>query len=186
MSATHAGRLTVRAAWLTPRVLERAAAVVLVAAAVLLVWPARVSITPASRPAPTLATSTSTTVALDLGALVANNPFSPTRRAPTQRFVAPGLEPMADPGMTPTTDAPTPTVHDAPELLGVIRADGTPRALMQVAADSTSRLVAVGARIGRWRVAAIERTQVTLVSPSGTRIVRLARPTPSDSSPPRP
>lgn len=174
------------AQWFTPRALERVAAVCVIGAAALLVWPARVTITPASRPAPTLLTSAASAAAPDLSALAANNPFSPTRRTPAQRFVAPGAEPAPDAAMTTAPEASSPPVSDAPQLLGVLRVDGAARALVQIAADSTPRLVGIGARIGRWRVDAIDRTHITLVSAAGSRIVRLARPTLPDSSPPRP
>lgn len=176
------------AQWFTPRALERVAAVCVIGAAALLVWPARVTITPASRPEPTLLASAASAAAPDLNALVANNPFSPTRRAPTQRFVAPGAEPapVPDAAMTSAPEASSSTVSDAPQLLGVLRVDGAARALVQIAADSAPRLVGLGARIGRWRVDAIDRTQITLLSAAGSRIVRLARPTLPDSSPPRP
>lgn len=177
--------MSARAPWLTPRVLDGVAAACVLGAVALLVLPARVTIAPVIRPAPVPTSPMRHAATLDLGTLVAHNPFSPARRAPTQRFIAPGLEPAPD--LTAPPAAVSSSIDaDMPQLLGVLRVDGSTRALVQIAPDSAPRLVAVGARIGRWRVSVIARTQVTLLSAAGPRTVRLARPTSSDSSPPRP
>lgn len=118
--------------------------------------------------------------------LVTGHPFSPTRRAPRTRFVAPGNEPVA-PGLAPAelSGPPEVAVAAGPQLLGVLLVDGRPRALLQVDGDSTARLVEEGARVGPWQVGPITRTSVTLRSAAGRRVVRLSRPS-TDSSPSRP
>jgi hypothetical protein len=166
---------------------ELVALLLALAAGVLLVWPATVAIAPAPRAAPTPPPRPAALAAGDSvrDVIVATNLFSGSRRAPRERFQLPGSAPMVE---LPSPSAPTPLgdVDTGPQLFGIVQLDGTPRALVQSARDSTPRLVAVGERVGRWRVQRITTDRVDIQSSTGTRTLRLSRRSSSDSvgSPP--
>ncbi|MBY0492252.1 MAG: hypothetical protein K2R93_20600 [Gemmatimonadaceae bacterium] len=172
---------------LTPASVELVALLVALVAGIVLVWPASVTVEPASRPAPVpparpAVVSTSDSVRAQI---VATNLFSGSRRAPRERFRLPGTEPAVEAPLIP--ELPGALAADGgPQLFGIVQVDGTPRALLQSASDSTPRLVAVGARIGAWRVQRIGTDRVDLLSSAGARTVRLSRRSSSDSvgSPP--
>lgn len=173
-----------------PRLLEwGAAALALIGAALLLlpVTPSTAVRAPAvpSGPAPEVAR-----MARDSSAsvIVQTNLFSGSRRAPRERFRAPGTVPETDPLLAPALSGTlaadslsVPTSPSGPQLFGIVVVDGQPRALVQIAADSVPRLVERGARIGAWRVGRIFADRVELQSSAGVRIVRLARRSSPDS-----
>lgn len=167
---------------LTPTALEMGAILIAVVGVALLVWPARATVPPYNRSIPSAPTLAVTTPAEfpARDSIVTANLFSGSRRAPRERFRLPGTEVYVDPiPVTPAVGADAPDV--GPELFGIVTTDGTPRALVQIARDSTPRLVAVGEVIGRWRVQQIGADRAVLSSSVGTRIVRLSRRAPSDS-----
>jgi hypothetical protein len=171
--------------WLTARVLNATAALLAALALLLAVWPARGDVPAAALKLPAVTTSAppASLPAAEresmAAQIVATNLFSPTRRAPRSRFVPPGQEIMADAPPVGVSDvASTPL-----QLLAIMSVDGVTRALVQPDdADSTPRLVGVGERVGRYRLLRIGADRIELTSSSGTRIVRLSRKTPADSS----
>lgn len=170
---------------LTPRGVELLALTVALAAAVALVWPARVSLPTATRPIPTPPARPTGLAAGDSlrEVIVATNLFSGSRRAPRERFRLPGTEPIVEMPAVPA--APGAGEADAdvgPQLFGIVQVDGSPRALLQIRSEAPPRLLGVGDRVGGWRVQRIVADRVELQSSSGTRIVRLSRRSPSDSS----
>jgi hypothetical protein len=170
-----------------PAALERFGLVVGALALVVAFWPvvpqitARVVRMPA---APTLPTAGSEAAADRVREqIVAGNLFSASRRAPRERFVAPGQLGSSLPEASAMPEAGADTAGETgPQLYGIMTIDGAARALLQVAADSTPRLVAEGDRIGGWRVRRIAADRVELSSSSGTRVVRLSRRTLPDSA----
>jgi hypothetical protein len=105
------------------------------------------------------------------------NVFSASRRAPRERFVLPGQESMA------VAASLYDTGDSGPQLYGIVMVDGARRALLQVGdADSVPRLVGAGDRLQGYRVRTIDADRVELTSAAGSRIVRLSRRAPSDSS----
>lgn len=172
-----------RAGALTPGGVELVALGIALASAVVLVWPARVSIPAVARAAVTPPARPSAVASGDSvrEVIVATNLFSGARRAPRERFLLPGTESVAD-----VPPAPLPFGASAPDagprLFGIVQVDGAARALVQLANDSTPRLVMVGDRMGPWRVVRIGADRVDMQSSSGTRTLRLSRRSPSDSS----
>lgn len=130
--------------------------------------------------------------------IVRDNAFSSTRRAPTTRFTPAGPDasaPMADAAEAmPETDYALPRAASAdssydggardpvPFLYGIVGIDGVRRALLGLRTGEPPRLFGVGDRHAGYRVGAIERDRVTLVTDRGSRTLRLARPAPRDSS----
>lgn len=174
-------------ALVTPAGVELVAALLALGAAAVLVWPVSVAVPAASRAMPRPPARPPAIVAVDstTGAIVATNLFSGSRRAPRERFRLPGTEPVAEvPGASLTAGAPD--TDAGPQLVGVVLGPGVSRALVQLASDSTPRLLVVGDRIGRWQLRRIGSDRVELSSASGTRTVRLSRRSPSDSAGSRP
>ena len=101
------------------------------------------------------------------------------------RFAAPGVDAGLPPDPVPMPMAGTVSDgDDGPQLFGVVLVNGAPHALLAVAADSVAQLLPAGARLGAWRVRRIGTDRVELSSSSGTRVLRLSRHAPNDSSPP--
>jgi hypothetical protein len=115
--------------------------------------------------------------------VIAQNIFSATRRAPTQRWSPPGLEtappPISTNVPTATSDgveSGDPTADPVPALYGTVIGEGPRRALLRLSArDIAPRLLAVGERQGGWQVVQIDSARVVLRSSMGTRTVRLLR-----------
>jgi hypothetical protein len=172
----------------TPRLLDGASGILAVVALAALAWRGAPSVPPRAAHLPPAATEQAVLPADadSLAArLVATNLFSATRRAPRERFVAPGQDaagvvPLPDPtvpsGVTSASD-------DGPRVVGIVTVNGVRRALIDAGtADSTPRLLAVGDRIAGYRVRRIGAELVELTSSSGTRTVRLSRRSSPDSS----
>lgn len=181
----HRPRPRERRGAITPGAVELLALLLALAAAIVLVWPAAVTIPAVERSAPTPPVRPAVAPPSDSlrDAIVATNLFSGSRRAPRERFRLPGTEPLAP---LPTEPLPLPPGASepmvGPQLFGIVQVDGTARALLQVQSDLPPRLVAVGDRVGGWRVQRIAADRIELQSSSGTRTVRLSRRSPSDSS----
>lgn len=110
--------------------------------------------------------------------IVNSNLFSASRRAPRDRFVLPGQEPVPSSIPSPMVDVP----YDAPVLQGVMVVDGVRRALLRFpGTDSVPRIVVVGERVAGYRVRSLGSDRVELSSSGGTRTVRLVRRSSADS-----
>lgn len=185
---------------LSPRVLDALSVVLAAAAMVLLALPTirgllpeawlEVSPAPMRRPlvvtpvTPVTQTLVESRAVLDSAAqtIVRTNAFSSSRRAPTERFAAPGLDaavptsfdmPDAGGGLVPAPE------DNVPQLFGIVSADGTLRALLQLqGSPNAPRLMGVGDRQDGMRVQRIERDRVVLSTSTGTRTLRLSRALP--------
>jgi hypothetical protein len=176
------------APWRRPRALEWVAAGIALYGVVMLVLP----VSARARVRPTVVPDVAATPDVPLSAdsatsiLVATNLFSGSRRAPRERFRVPGLAADDVPTTAMLDSTSTSSVATGPQLYGIVSLDGQTRALVQIASDSTPRLVAEGARLGSWRVGRIGADRIELLSSSGTRIVRLSRrSTPDSAEPPQ-
>lgn len=174
-----------------PRLLEGAALMLGLLGLAVWFWPVTPRVTPrAVRPPAPLVLGAAADGALADSVparIIAGNLFSASRRAPRERFVAPGMATSSMPESLPSI--PFGEGGDdamGPQLFGIVRVDGTSRALIQIDADSAPRLVAEGARVGGWRVRRITVDRVELSSSSGTRVVRLSRRSLPDSAEPLP
>lgn len=115
-------------------------------------------------------------------AIVRTNALSSSRRAPTERFAAPGLD-AAVPTSFDMPDAGVGLISspedNAPQLFGIVSADGILRALLQIQGSTDApRLMGVGDRQAGMRVKRIERDRVVLSTSTGTRTLRLSRALP--------
>jgi hypothetical protein len=184
----------------SPRVLDVLSVVLAAAAVVLLTLPTIRGLLPGAwldappapmrRPfvvapaAPAAQESGASRAVLDSAAqtIVRTNAFSSSRREPAERFAAPGLDtavptafdlPDATAGVVPSPE------DDAPRLFGIVSANGTLRALLQLPGSvGTPRLMGVGDRQAGMRVQRIERDRVVLSTSTGTRTLRLSRALP--------
>jgi hypothetical protein len=189
------------------RIVDAVSALLALSAALLALWPARDradarTALPASLlAAPTRgARATLAVPGVDSTAagIVRGNVFSSTRRAPTTRFMPPGAGAsgaMADvaeaaPGIDYALPASLPPDSlglaggrdPVPSLYGIVGIDGVPHALLGLRSGEPPRLFAVGDRHAGYRISAIERDRVVLVTDRGSRTLRLARSAPRDSS----
>lgn len=187
---------------LEPASLGAAAGGIGLLAVVLALWPVHTNVPPRAPAGQDVNVAAGESGAIDRGLLEAQqmqvvntNLFSSTRRAPTVRFRLPGLAAAPETssidsvamaaGLAPPGGGaiPSPTAPDELVLLGLIHLGAGPRALLgRAAGDSAARLVGIGDRVGGYRVQSIGSDRVILESSSGSRTVRLTRPTPSDSS----
>jgi hypothetical protein len=179
--------------WLSPRVLDGIALACGGLAVVLLMLPASTSIVPAEVRVPSVESTAASEVAqiaagraaLDSArqSIVRTNAFSASRREPSVRFVAPGMEPQPTMPSAFDVNRETTTAVDAgPRLFGIVSVSGTPRALLQVrSGDEPPRLLAIGESYAGVRVVRIGDDRVVISSSSGTRTLRLSRVVPDSS-----
>jgi len=191
----HSGGVTPMPRQRSPRALDMASGLCVIAAGLLWVWPARRSASDtapadavARGDAPVFAPSAAPSARSPLGAVtdslqlavVNSNVFSATRRAPTSRFVVPGQVVAATSDMSSSaTDAEAPSSDSAaaslPQLSGIVSERGERRALLQLlASDGGPRLYREGDVHAGYRIARIGADYVQLASRSGTRTVRLS------------
>ena len=113
-----------------------------------------------------------------VGAIVSGNVFSPTRRAPVSRFVAPG---QVNAGSVPAYVSPmaaTVTADSAaerlPRLSAIVAMNGERLALLQLVADGSPRLYRLNEVHAGYRIVRIDSTLVVITSRAGTRTLRLS------------
>jgi hypothetical protein len=195
----------------TPRrLMDVGSALILLVALMLALWPvsspvvrvdaeARPPSVPRTAPAHGAVAASLLDDSTEVG-IVRGNVFSSSRRAPTVRFVPPGIDGTAatsapDPypvpatslggasGSMTATDSTAVRNSDAiPALYGIISVDGTRRALLSLRAGEPPGLFAVGDSHAGFRISAIDTDRVTVQSSRGSRTLRMARPASRDSS----
>jgi hypothetical protein len=177
--------------WRGYRVLDVLSAACGVLTVLMLALPASSTVTPETVPVATptgapagVAGRTAAAIDTLARAIVRTNAFSASRREPTMRFVAPGLDAaLLAPVPAPAGDAPASVDGEAgPQLFGIVSVSGTPRALLQARSSAEPpRLLGVGESFGGVRIVRITGDRVVISSSSGTRTLRLSRVVPDSS-----
>ncbi len=175
----------------SPRALDVLAVLFATGAVILVALPPFTDVSPAAvrMPARTAAPSAGTARAVAESALdsaardiVRTNVFSGSRREPTARFAAPGLETTPPPTFVASeSDAGmgSAPVDDGPRLFGIVSMDGALHALVQLrAADETPRLMRAGESQHGVRVQRVDQDRVVISTSTGTRTLRLSRAVP--------
>lgn len=186
------------------RLLDGAAVALVTLAFGLYAWPVTVSLpAPADEslvnvpPAAAGTISTRTAPNAEGQTVTAANILSGSRRAPSSRYASPDQMPAPDyaaafsnpDAFTPVPDSLQPDrasassgIDKAPMLYGIVRMGGVAQALVRLSdQDVDPVLLGEGDRHGAYRVTSIRSDAVVLAGPSGTRTLRLMRPSGNDS-----
>ena len=116
-------------------------------------------------------------------AIVRTNLFSASRREPSSRFTAPGVETAPPTAFVPADSGGPPDDAEAgPRLFGIVSSAGARRALLQLGgAGAPPRLLREGESYAGVRVVRIAGDRVVLSGSTGTRTLRLSRSVPDSS-----
>lgn len=186
------------------RLLDGTTVALVTLAVALYVWPVVVSLpAPSDTPVaviPSLAVdaiSSSVAANAEGQSVTSANILSSSRRAPSTRYTSPDRLPAPDYGaafsnpddFAPSSDtlqadsaSASSTIDKAPMLYGIVRIGDAAQALVRLSdQDVVPVLLGEGDRHGAYRVTSIRSDAVVVTGPSGTRTLRLMRPTGSDS-----
>ena len=133
---------------------------------------------PDSVPMASPTADTDTTSRSQIQSIVSGNIFSPTRRAPVSRFVAPGLSTSESTPAYVSPMAPMVMPDSAgerlPRLSAIVAMNGERQALLQLVADGAPRLYRMNDVHAGYRIVRIDSNLVVLTSRAGTRTLRLS------------
>lgn len=175
-------------------VIDMLSGLLLVGAAALYWWPVRASVAasnPTALSTAVLRADSSFSQTDDVGAIVAANIMSGTRRAPSKRYVSPDragpseyeMPPAFAPARDSVTSGNADDAESVPSLFGIVNVDGVSRALLRLSErEANPVLLREGDSRGSYRVISIRSNFVIIAGPSGQRTLRLARPALGDST----